>query len=162
MTDWKVEFVEPKPREIVVTLKGVAIVSALPLLLSGGFLFWEALQGVCTRPRSSQSHLVGCKSNLKNLGTAMEMYSADNNENYPTHREKSFLTPTYLRTIPECPAAGRDTYTFQRGKGAKYNLQAYQDDYFIQCTGRSHRAHPHYEVPPNYPQYNGIVGLIER
>lgn len=99
-----------------------------------------------------------CKSNLKNLGTAMEMYSTDNNGKYPTG-SNAFLTPNYLKTIPECPAAGTDTYRLTSGPGITYNTQGYQDYYFIICEGANHLS---VSVPPNYPQYNGVVGLIER
>ena len=53
--------------------------------------------------------LTACKSNLKNIGTACAMYAADNKGQFP--RSLWLLTPNYLKSIPTCPAAGRDTYT---------------------------------------------------
>lgn len=105
----------------------------------------------------AQGRLSACKSNLKNLGTAMEMYSSDCEGKYPLYMMK--LTPNYLKTIPECPNTGRVTYRMTFGAAAPYNTQNYQDYYFVECTGEGHVP---LGAPPNYPQYNGIVGLMER
>ncbi|CAN0391541.1 unnamed protein product, partial [Phaeothamnion confervicola] len=53
--------------------------------------------------------LTGCKSNLKNLATSLEMYSTDNAGHYP-RSSLNLLTPNYLKVIPQCPTAQRDTY----------------------------------------------------
>ena len=102
------------------------------------------------------SKLTQCKSNLKNLGTAMEMYSTDWSGKYPS--TTAHLTPNYLRTIPECPSAGRDTYSesLQTGPDAKGNESGYQDYYYFDCHG-----HHHKQLEPNHPIYNGIIGLDE-
>lgn len=107
-----------------------------------------------SNPRGSTT---ACKSNLKNMGTAMEMYSTDYDGKYPP--DISYLTPNYLKTIPECPSANSMTYSLSMGKKAPYNTQSYQDYYIFQCEGENHGF---LDLPPNYPQYNGIVGLIER
>lgn len=101
--------------------------------------------------------LTACKSNLKNMGTAMEMYSTDWSGKYP--RSASMLTPNYLKTFPTCPQKFRMSYEFEFGQTATYNTQSFEDYYFIRCTGDDHTL---VSVPPGYPQYNGIVGLIER
>ncbi len=102
---------------------------------------------------------MACKSNLKNIGLAMEMYSTDWNGKYPRNPGAQ-LVPNYLRAIPQCPSAGTDTYTptFQQGPSATYNTQSRKDYYFVYCQGHQHSA---VNVAPNYPQYNDIVGLIE-
>ncbi len=104
------------------------------------------------------NRITACKSNLKNIGTAMEMYSTDWSGKYPTNGMIS-LTPNYLKTIPECPQGGPGTYTMEMGKSATYNTQSYEDYYFVYCKGD---AHAPISVPANYPQYDGIRGLIER
>lgn len=92
-----------------------------------------------------------CKSNLKNIGTALEMYSTDNSGHYP--RSMSFLTPNYLKTIPTCPAAGRNTYS-------EFYLQNETPDlYTVFCHGHHHKSA---SVSPNYPQFTAVQGLIER
>ena len=104
-----------------------------------------------------QGALTACKSNLKNIGTGLEMYSTDWSGHYPRNLEA--LTPNYLKTIPECPTAGRVTYRLTVGLNAPSNSGSFEDYYLIECTGRSHA---NVSVPPNYPMYDGIQGLIER
>lgn len=105
----------------------------------------------------SRGQLTACKSNLKNIGTAFEMYSTDWSGKYPATMD--LLTPNYLKTIPECPAAGSVTYTMETGESSIYNTAGFQDYYFVQCEGPNHKA---VSVPRNYPQYDGIQGLIDR
>lgn len=93
---------------------------------------------------------------MKNLGTAMEMYASDWNGSYPP-RGMEQLTPNYLKTIPDC--LGTTTYVMVTGPSAPYNTQSYSDYYFVYCDSA---AHEHVETPAGYPQYNGMVGVIER
>src|SRR5687768_4989061 len=60
-----------------------------------------------------------CRSNLKNIGPALEMYAADWNGKYPT--SMSQLTPNYLKTIPECYAVDKMTYRVHYGPKAPRN-----------------------------------------
>ena len=57
-----------------------------------------------------EARLTATKENLKNIGTALEMYAADNAGYYPTELKK--LTPDYLKTVPTCPWGGR-RYDYQ-------------------------------------------------
>lgn len=90
-----------------------------------------------------------CESNLKNLGTALEMYSTDNNGRFP--QRLAALTPLYLKAIPTCPDAGRDTYS------ASYQVAASPDAYTLYCRGNNHAREG---MAPNSPQYTSTVGLI--
>lgn len=125
----------------------IAIIAILAAILVPNFI----------RARA-QGQLTACKSNLKNIGTAMEMYSTDWSGKYPT-AGMNLLTPNYLKTIPECPAAGTVTYQASFGTSSAYNSNNFQDYYFIQCGTSNHQS---VSVPNNYPQYDGIQGLIER
>ena len=125
----------------------IAIIAILAAILVPNFI----------RARA-QGQLTACKSNLKNIGTAVEMYSTDWSGKYPT-AGMGLLTPNYLKTIPECPAAGSVTYAASFGIGSPYNAAGFQDYYFIQCGGPNHAS---VSVPANYPQYDGIQGLIDR
>lgn len=87
----------------------------------------------------------------------MEMYSTDFAGKYPT--SMSQLTPNYLKTIPDCPAAGSISYKLQTGKKAPLNTGPFEDYYLFECTGEHHKS---VSVPADYPKYNGIIGLIER
>ena len=117
--------------------------------------------------RSRGNSETACKSNLKNIGTALELYSTDWSGSYPT--ELSNLTPNYLKTIPECPVTGEMSYRAAFGPGAGYNTgteledgtksEPWQNYYLIWCDGSDHNKA--YGTPVNYPQYDAIQGLIE-
>ena len=112
-----------------------------------------------------------CQSNLKNIGTALEMYSTDNEGRYP--RALSQLTPDYFRVIPTCAAAGKDTYS-QSFESSCYP-QEKVDRYTVFCRGDYHqwttvyffnvipyRTKSGMNIPVNYPQYNSTDGLVVR
>jgi hypothetical protein len=108
----------------------------LPSIFSGNF----------TRARQ-QGQLTACKSNLKNLATATEMWASDNQGRYPTKLAET--SPNYMKTIPTCPAAGRDTYS------QAFVSAANPDNFTIVCAGHNHGS------ANDFPQYNAMVGLIE-
>ena len=103
-----------------------------------------------TRARA-RGQLVACKSNLKNIGTALEMYSVDNSGRYPTRLSQ--LTPDYLRLVPTCPAAGSDTYS------EGYACTSKPDGYTVRCKGSHHEA---VGYPADFPAYTSGAGLIDR
>lgn len=94
--------------------------------------------------------LTACKSNLKNLATSLEMYSTDNAGRYPLSLTQ--LTPQYLKNIPRCPTAQKDTYS------SAYALNTEPDAYTVVCGGCHH--HSSGIIEPNYPQYSSYSGLI--
>ena len=138
-----------KIKAIFFTKRGLLVVIVVPILFP--LIVPNFIRCRC------QSPLTACKSNLKNIGTAMEMYSTDWSGRYP--RNLNILTPNYLKTIPECPHAGRQTYRPDFGPSAPFNTEGFQDYYYIECTGRNHEDR---DVPADYPKYDGISGLIER
>jgi type II secretory pathway pseudopilin PulG len=105
----------------------------------------------------AQGRLTACKSNLKNIGTAMEMYSTDYDGKYPPNL--NLLTPKYLKTIPVCPTARANRYFTTLGPEAPLNYDSFEDYYLIECAGTAHSI---YSAPPFYPKYSGIEGLIDR
>ncbi len=94
------------------------------------------------------AYLTACKSNLKNIGTALEMYSTDHYGRYPT--ALSLLTPNYIKVIPTCAKAKKMTYEF--------TSREKPDCYTMYCSGKYHTEITN---TPNYPQYDAINGLIE-
>lgn len=98
----------------------------------------------------ARGRLTACKSNLKNIGTALEMYSTDHEGRYPPSPNE--LLPNYLKTIPTCPTVGWVTYQFQ--------MASTPDLYTVVCAGHNHGGSG--VTAPNYPQYTSITGLIER
>jgi len=97
------------------------------------------------RPRHNT--LTSCKSNLKNMGTAMEMYSSDNLGRYPP--ALPYITPNYLKTLPTCPAARKMSYGYTR--------TTHPDCYTVWCDGYNHRE----LRVPGFPQYDAIQGLYD-
>lgn len=103
---------------------------------------------------ATQGQLTACKSNLKNIATALEMYASDNQGRYPDSLSR--LTPEYLKKIPNCPAAQSDAYS------SSYVRQLYQpdlhlvDEFTVCCKGDHHSkagtAH-------NHPVYTSQTGL---
>lgn len=118
----------------------IAIIAILAAILAPNFL----------RARA-QGQYTACKSNLKNVAAALEMYSTDAGGRYPT--TLTGLTPDYLKTIPTCPSAGADTYT------VGYSEASNPDAYTVTCEGTNHQA---VDASAGYPQYNSEQGLIER
>lgn len=90
-----------------------------------------------------------CRGNLKNLGTALEVYASDHQRRYPA--DLKALLPGYLRALPTCPIAGAATY--------EARVPPTRKGYLIWCAGRHHEA---VGAPPGFPQYSSTSGLIER
>jgi prepilin-type N-terminal cleavage/methylation domain-containing protein len=116
----------------------IAIIAILAAILVPNFI----------RARA-QGQLTACKSNLKNIGTACEMYSTDFAGRYPVGGA-SLLTPNYLKTIPTCASAGSNTYT------TAFTATSNPDGYTFYCSGSNHLSA---NEAANYPQYNSTQGL---
>jgi len=102
----------------------------------------------CLHPRNDCGLLTACKSNLKDIGTAMEMYSSDNEGRYP--QSLGALTPQYLKTIPTCASARKMTY--------RYVFAVKPDCYTVWCHGSHHLP----ITTVNMPEYDAIRGLYEK
>jgi serine/threonine protein kinase len=94
-----------------------------------------------------QGSLTPCKSNLKNMGTAMEMYSSDNQGRYPL--SLSQITPNYLKTLPTCDGARKVNYAYVRREKP--------DNYTIYCIGNYHKG----MIAGGFPQYDAVQGLYD-
>ena len=133
-------------------------ITPLDLLALGGvtLLLGALLAPNFVRARS-RGATTACKSNLKNIGSALEMYSMDHYGKYP--RNLSYLTPNYLKTIPKCPEPESLGYFAEFGLKAAINTAGFQDYYYLSCIGTGHKK---VSIGRNYPAYDGIQGLIER
>lgn len=96
-----------------------------------------------------QGRLTACKSNLKNLATGLEMWASDHAGRYPAALDL-LLVGNYLKSLPTCPAAGRNTYspTYRR-KGKGFELS---------CGGCHH--HDAGLDQPDYPRWDSDQGLL--
>lgn len=94
---------------------------------------------------ASKSILTACKCNLKNIGTALEMYATDNNGYYPPDLKK--LNPLYLEQFPQCPVKGMN-YVYEVSKDRK--------SYILYCNGEQHK-----DLGITGPAYTSTSGLAE-
>lgn len=120
-------------------------------------VYWLGPNFVRPHQGPGDRHL-GCKLNLKNIATALEMYASDNQGRYPTGLDQLIQPPTpYLKQIPTCPAAGRSTY-------GDYQMTYTPDVYTLSCVGDHHQAF--YRAMnvsgdvQNYPGYSSVKGLM--
>ena len=104
-----------------------------------------------------QERLVQCKLNLRNLGTAMEIYSTDWSGRYPSRL--SDLVPNYVDALPFCPTVDEMTYRMESGPEASHNPDEYQDYFYLYCRGHNHKS---VGCPKDYLNYDGITGVLER
>ncbi len=102
-----------------------------------------------------QGSLSACKSNCKNIATALEMYASDNCGAYPRSLQQ-LTVGNYLTFVPTCPAAGELTYT-------NYRVSRNPDKFSFGCAGNHHaRAYTGYAAPSQgFPRYHSEMGLIE-
>lgn len=127
-------------------------------LVGLSILYWGSGCLVNQQRRSSGTRpYVECYSNLKNMGTAMEIYSTDWSGKYPPALDN--LTPNYLKELPECRAAGSMSYKAQFGPNTQWNTPGFQDYYLLWCDGGHH---PGSGAPQGFPFYDGITGLTRK
>jgi len=123
----------------------IAIIAILAAILVPNFLKARA-----------QGQLTACKSNCKNIATALEMYASDNSGRYPSTITQ-LTTGSYLKTIPTCPAAGTATYV------ANFSSVQTPDSYSFWCAGNNHvKAYTGFTgSSAGFPQYNAETGLLD-
>jgi hypothetical protein len=121
---------------------------------------------VISRPRPVVfPNQLSVKSCLKNLGTALEMYSTDHNGAYPERLEE--VTPLYVRAIPKL-AQNKLTpreKAFYAGKYGKYNVDlefsyevnSSRTDYTITYHTLSYEDNYKSTTPIRYTPGQGLV-----
>lgn len=101
----------------------------------------------------AKNRQVQCKANLKDLATALEMWSSDNGGKYPDSLAE-LPEGRYMKAVPTCP--GCETggeYHYERLPTEKY------DEFRVNCVGERHKLT---DTPPDYPRYTSWEGLRER
>ena len=107
-----------------------------------------------------------CYSAMALIDDAIARYSKDHKGNYP--KSLDALVPKYLKKIPKCPIAGRDTYS------KSYKMISKPSMYFFCCQGKNHKDKPDtpqivsdlsfypdkYEDPVMYVYENGNMPYI--
>lgn len=121
------------------------ILAVLAMILTPNFLKARA-----------RGQLTACKSNCKNLATALEMWASDHKGRYPASLEM-LIDKNYLKTIPTCPGAGEDTYS------RTYECSIKPDNFSFCCAGDNHRkAYSGFPASSkDFPKYSAVEGLMD-
>jgi prepilin-type N-terminal cleavage/methylation domain-containing protein len=117
----------------------IAIIAILAAILVPNFI----------RARA-QGQLTACKSNLKNISTAEEMYSTDNQGRYTS--DFPSLSPNYLKQLPTCPSS-------QQATSYSYTYAVTPDLFTLWCSGD--KAHSGAGLNTSSPYYDSGTGLNE-
>jgi hypothetical protein len=72
-----------------------------------------------------------CRSNVREISRALEMYSSDSAGRYPPNLD-ALVRSGHIQAIPTCPAAGFDNYS------STYHASAKPDGFSFGCAGRHH------------------------
>lgn len=136
----------------------------LPFLV----VLWIGTAGVLAAwatgaPLVAQDSCGSCKSNLKNLGTALEGYAADHQGAYPV--ELGALAGKYIPSIPRCRPENPSLFAkalFQATTGVRLTEYDYKrsitpSTYTIWCTTGAHRWAA---TPRGFPQYSSTEGMV--
>lgn len=120
------------------------VILALIAVLAMIFVF-----RVSTMRCSNPGPLTACSANLRNTGTALEMYSTDNIGRYPVSLDK--IVPGYFTYpyLPQCPISDRMNYG--------YIASIRPDAYTVFCAGRNHDE---VGLAPNLPAYSSTKGSL--
>jgi hypothetical protein len=110
-----------------------------------------------------ESHLAFCRSNLKIIDLALEMYWSDHDYKYYPESLPD-LVPDYLKVVPECLAAGEDTYTRSYQSNAAEILQGLQQTgqteikptFSVHCSGEHHKKAGVGQNRPALDSENGL------
>jgi serine/threonine protein kinase len=121
-------------------------------------------------PRLYMARLDGrythCMSNLKNMGTALEMYSTDHGGLYPS--SLTLLVPRYIDELPTCSLSTCDEHGEMcfpepwwkkpRTPSYSYEVNSWCDNYTISCIAGVHEISC---SGPGFPRYNADIGLLD-
>lgn len=132
---------------------GLILVVVGPLVIFGSLFLALSFGSLSTRPKAE---LYICTSNLKNIVTALEMYQTDHPGSYPNSLHE--LTPNYLKTLPECPAAKADTYSTAY-LPTPSSESVSRPTFRVGCGGSHHVAAK--VSKPDHPAYDSVEGKME-
>lgn len=96
------------------------------------------------------AQLAKCKANLRRIAVALEMY-ADRYGKYPDSLKD--LIPEFMDKLPECPAAGKETYS------KSYSTGPNNVTYRMYCIGHHHKEAG---LERDFPLYTSKGGLREK
>lgn len=128
----------------------IAIIAILAAILVPNFMKARA-----------QGQLTSCKSNVKNIGTACELYSTDNNGQYPDAITalQGGTSGDYMKTIPVCPASGTKTQKSGDPGDYTYVVNGNFSYYGVYCSKADHTKAAGVTAT-GFPQFDSVVGLM--
>lgn len=140
---------EPERRRFNFGLFALHVLAALAGLVGPFYAY------ACTQPCRNHGQLTACKSNCKNIATALEMYASDNGGHYPASL-RELIPGNYLKELPTCPTAARMTYR-------DYQSVQTPDSFSFTCVGNNHaRSYTGFSTSStNFPQYSAESGLLD-
>lgn len=143
-----------RPREPFLSWRALLIVAAIVVFLFGTLVpnFLRA---------KARGQLTACKSNLKNLATALEMYASDNKGHYPQTLD-GLIPSRYLRQIPTCPSNHSWGHSLSAGHDYTYEVNAKPANFSMVCQGDHADAYRGFNADPHgFPQYDSTAGLLD-
>lgn len=99
--------------------------------------------------KQAKEDLETCSNNLKQIGTACELYATDHKEHYPKNLDD--LKPKYIAKIPTCPV--HDTGYIYSSTREPNNA------YEVYCPGSNHID---LGLENDHPIFNSTQGLITK
>jgi serine/threonine protein kinase len=128
----------PESKRIIFT----AVLSVI-LIISAWAVF-RLYEKFNEKQKIETQSVLSCTSNLFEISMALEAYARDHNGDYPPKLEN--LVPKYLKSIPTCPSAGRDTYSrsylvreAEDNSSGKKTRGKSKSSYLIYCRGDYHK-----------------------
>lgn len=99
-----------------------------------------------------KTEAVGCKSNLKNLATAITLYANDNDHMYPPDLTK--IIPYNFARMPTCQSTSTDTYT------TGYSVSTDYRSFTLVCKGTNHSKYGYGADEPYYSSSEGLMPVF--
>lgn len=134
-----------KKRAQIKQNRGFSLIEIMIVILIVGIIVSIMLPNI--KRAYYRSKLAACQSNLRNIATLLQIYIGENGK-YPD--KLTDLSPDYIRTLPTCPQAEKNSYT------DGYQAASNPDNFTIQCQGNNHSQ---IGLDENQPRYNLNTGL---
>ncbi len=106
----------------------------------------------------ARGQLGACLSQCKNLATALEMYSVENDGRFPALSGlpglNVLINTNFIKRLPTCPTAGVCTFS-------DYQSNTTPDQFSFSCVGNNHGENFPGQAALNIPSYSNGGGAID-